>query len=395
MIKKLRTMDEILLDGRDVLVRTDFNVAVGKDGVVNQDEDYRISAALPTIEELMQRRCKVILLTHLGRPGDDGENFDLGPIRRRLEDLLGEEVRKIESLSAGRVSAVVAGMDGGTVALLPNIREDEREMSPNKGLAEELAQMAEVYVNEAFSVSHRNQSSVSLVPTLIPSCAGRRTVMEYETLSGLMDQPSRPYVAIVSGAKVETKVSIINSLLKVVDKIAVGGIIANTFLAAQGYCAKDKHRPEDIEEAERILALADDRLILPIDVVVSSRSKKIQAKTVKVQEMEKEIDGIWDLGPKTIERYLDICKDAKTVMWNGPVGKFEDPIYEKGTFMLAEGLAKLGAKVVVGGGDTVHALERLKLVNEFHHVSVGGGAMIALLEGSAMPGLDPLFVKDA
>ena len=219
--------------------------------------------------------------------------------------------------------------------------------------------------------------------------------MEYETLSGLMDQPSRPYVAILSGAKVETKVSIINSLLKVVDKIAVGGIIANTFLAAQGYCAKDKHRPEDIEEAERILALADDRLILPIDVVVSSRSKKIQAKTVKVQEMEKEIDGIWDLGPKTIERYLDICKEAKTVMWNGPVGKFEDPVYEKGTFMLAEGLAKLGAKVVVGGGDTVHALERLKLVNEFHHVSVGGGAMIALLEGSAMPGLDPLFVKEA
>lgn len=387
-------MDDVLLDGRDVLVRTDFNVAIGKDGVVNQDEDYRISAAIPTIEELIQRRCKVMLLTHLGRPGEDGGNFDLGPIRRRLEDLLGEEVRQIDSLSVNRVSAVVAGMEGGTVALLPNIREDEREMSRNKGLAEELAGMAEVYVNEAFSVSHRDQSSVALVPTLIPSCAGRRTVIEYETLSGLMDQPKRPYVAIVSGAKVETKVSIINSLLKVVDKILVGGMVANTFLAAKGYCSAEAHRPEDIEEAKKILAQADHQLILPVDVVVSSQAKNIQAKVVDVTKMLKQVDGVWDLGPKTIELYLEICQGAKTVMWNGPVGKFEDPGYEKGTYTLAEGLSSLPAKVVVGGGDTVHALEKLRLVNKFDHVSVGGGAMVALLEGSNMPGLEPLFVKD-
>ena len=394
MRMKLRTMDDVLLDGRDVLVRTDFNVAVGNDGVVNQDEDYRITAAIPTIEELMQRRCKVLLLTHLGRPGEEGGNFDLAPIRRRLEDLLGEEVRQIEALSVNRVSAVVAGMDGGSVVLLPNIREDEREMSRNQGLAKELAEMAEVYVNEAFSVSHRDQSSVSLVPTLLPSCAGRRTVIEYEALSGLMDQPTRPYIAIVSGAKVETKVAIITSLLKVVDKIAVGGMIANTFLAAKGYCAMDKHRLEDIEEAKKILAEAGDRLILPVDVVVSNLAKKIKAKTVSVKELPKQVDGVWDLGPQTIQLYLDLCREAKTVMWNGPVGMFEDAAYEKGTYLLAEGLAELSAKVVVGGGDTVHALEKLKLVNKFDHVSVGGGAMIAFLEGSRMPGLEPLLVKD-
>jgi len=384
----------VLLDGREVLVRTDFNVAIGKDGVVNQDEDYRISAAMSTIEELIQRRCKVMLLTHLGRPGEKGGNFDLGPIRRRLADLLGEEVRQIDSLSVTRVSAVIAGMEGGTVALLPNIREDEREMSRNKGLAEELARMAEVYVNEAFSVSHRDQTSVTLVPTLIPSCAGRRTVIEYETLSGLMDQPSRPYIGIVSGAKVETKVSIINSLLKVVDKILVGGMVANTFLAAKGYCSSELHRPEDIDEAKKILLKADQQLVLPVDVVVSNQAKNIQAKVVDVKEMLQQIDGVWDLGPKTIELYLEICQGAKTVMWNGPVGKFEDPVYEKGTYSLAEGLSGLSAKVVVGGGDTVHALEKLRLVNKFDHVSVGGGAMMALLEGSRMPGLEPLFVKD-
>ena len=334
------------------------------------------------------------MLTHLGRPGEKGGNFDLGPIRRRLADLLGEEVRQIDSLSVTRVSAVIAGMEGGTVALLPNIREDEREMSRNKGLAEELARMAEVYVNEAFSVSHRDQTSVTLVPTLIPSCAGRRTVIEYETLSGLMDQPSRPYIGIVSGAKVETKVSIINSLLKVVDKILVGGMVANTFLAAKGYCSSELHRPEDIDEAKKILLKADQQLVLPVDVVVSNQAKNIQAKVVDVKEMLQQIDGVWDLGPKTIELYLEICQGAKTVMWNGPVGKFEDPVYEKGTYSLAEGLSGLSAKVVVGGGDTVHALEKLRLVNKFDHVSVGGGAMMALLEGSRMPGLEPLFVKD-
>src|SRR3989338_3298965 len=392
MTRKLRTMDDVLLDGREVLVRTDFNVAIGKDGVVNQDEDYRISAAMSTIEELIQRRCKVMLLTHLGRPGEKGGNFDLGPIRRRLADLLGEEVRQIDSLSVTRVSAVIAGMEGGTVALLPNIREDEREMSRNKGLAEELARMAEVYVNEAFSVSHRDQTSVTLVPTLIPSCAGRRTVIEYETLSGLMDQPSRPYIGIVSGAKVETKVSIINSLLKVVDNILVGGMVANTFLAAKGYCSSELHRPEDIDEAKKILLKADQQLVLPVDVVVSNQAKNIQAKVVDVKEMLQQIDGVWDLWPKTIELYLEICQGAKTVMWNGPVGKFEDPVYEKGTYSLAEGLSGLSAKVVVGGGDTVHALEKLRLVNKFDHVSVGCGAMMALLEGSRMPGLEPLFV---
>lgn len=391
MKKKLRTMDDVLLDGKEVLVRTDFNVTVGKDGVVNQDEDYRLSAALPTIEELMQRRCKVLLLTHLGRPGEEDGNLNLAPIHRCLEELLGEEVRQIESLNAKRVNAVVAGMDSGSVALLPNIREDEREMSRNAGLAKELAEMAEVYVNEAFSVSHRDHCSVALVPTLIPSCAGRRTVLEYEILSSLMDKPERPYMAIVSGAKVETKVAVINSLLKEVDAIMVGGRIANAFLAAKGYNSGEQHRPEDVEEAKKILAVAGERLILPIDVVVSVRAKDIKAEPVDVDSIPKEVDGVWDLGPKTIKHYIELCGRAKTVMWNGPVGMFEERLYETGTYALAAGLADLKAKVVVGGGDTVHALEKLKLINKFDHVSVGGGAMVAFLEGSSMPGLEPLL----
>jgi phosphoglycerate kinase len=218
--------------------------------------------------------------------------------------------------------------------------------------------------------------------------------MEYEALSKLMDAPERPYVAIVSGAKVETKVAIISALLQRVDKILVGGRIANTFLAAKGCCESESHRPEDIDNAKKVLAEAGDKLVLPLDVVISRKEPEIDAQVVDVEEMPDKIDGVWDLGPKTISTYLELCKGAKSVMWNGPVGKFEVPAYEKGTYTLAKGLAKITGNVVVGGGDTVHALEQLKLVNEFHHVSVGGGAMIAFLEGAQMPGLEPLMKQD-
>jgi phosphoglycerate kinase len=390
--KKLIGLDDVLLDGKTVLVRVDFNVAVGEDNKVDGFEDYRIVAAIPTIEELLQRRCKVILLTHLGRPGEEEGNFDLAPIRRRIEELLGEEVKTLKTLSGPEVDAVVAGMEPGSLVMMPNVRTDEREVNASMSLAEDLAGTAEVYVNEAFSVSHRDHASVSLLPTLLPSCAGRRTVLEHEVLTALSSDPARPYVAIVSGAKVHTKVELMDKLLEQVDQLCVGGKIANTFLSVKNYCADTDCEDEDMEAAKKIIQKAGDKLVLPVDVVIGPKGKEENTvETVSVDKVPEGVGGVWDLGPKTIELYLSYCKKAKTVMWNGPVGKFEDDRYAAGTHSLAEGLSEVEARVVVGGGDTAYALETMRLIKKFDHVSVGGGAMLAILEKGQMPGLEPLI----
>jgi len=388
-MRKLKTMDDVLLDGKTVLLRVDYNVAVGQDGVVDKDSDYRLEASLPTIEELMQRRCKVVLLTHLGRPGEGEGNFEVDPIRVRLEGLLNEEIKQLNTLSGANVNAVVDGMESGRLAILPNVRNDEREMSPNTGFAKELMEVAEVYINEAFSVCHRDHTSVAVVPTLLPSAAGRRTVLEYEMLSKLAHEPERPYVAIISGAKVHTKVALINNLLKHVDSLCVGGRIANTFLAAKGYCTARQSGAEDIETAGEIIKQAGDKLVLPTDVVIGC--EKDERMVINVRDISEDVESIWDLGQETIDAFLKRCKGAKTIMWNGPVGKFEEECYAQGTNELAKGLADMKTDVVVGGGETALALERIKLVNKFKHVSVGGGAMVAVLDGSRMPGLEPLY----
>jgi phosphoglycerate kinase len=383
-------MDDILLDGKVVLVRVDFNVAVGKDGVVDRDEDYRIEAAVPTIEELLQRRCKVLLLTHLGRPGEEEGDFDVAPAARRLSDLLHEDVRMLKHLSGDSVRAAVGGLTPGSVAMLPNVRLDEREAAGSERFAAELADTAEVYVNEAFSVSHRDHTSVALVPKLLPSCAGRRCVAEFEVLSKLSHNPPRPYVACVSGAKVSTKLNLLERLLTQVDHLCLGGVLANTFLVALRKCSVETCAAEELEAAEELWSRAQDKIELPEDVVVGSPDGT-EARTVSVSEIPSDVGGVWDVGPQTVRAYSAFCREAQTIMWNGPLGMYEEPAYRSGTRLFAEELAGLPGVRVVGGGDTVTALEQLKLTPKFNHVSVGGGAMLELLEGKEMPGLAPLF----
>lgn len=390
--KKLRTMDDVLLDGKTVLVRVDFNVSVGDDGIVDKYEDYRLEAAVPTIEELIQRRCRVVLLTHLGRPGEEEGNFDLSPVKKRLEELLQQEVKETKELYGPKTNAIIDGTEHGSVIMLPNVREDEREMNNNAQFAEEIAGIADAYVNEAFSTCHRAHASIAQLPKILPSCAGRRTVSEYRVLTKLSHAPQRPYVAIISGTKVHTKVNLVNKLLNQVDQICVGGKIANTFLSVKEKCPGKTCPSEDMEAAKEIMRGAGEKLILPHDVVVGPKENNINnVSTVDIENIPLETEGIWDLGEKTIDEYLSYCRKAKTVMWNGPVGKFEDERYSMGTKKLAEGLAEVEAKVVVGGGDTAYALEKYRLLKKFDHVSVGGGAMIALLENTKMPGLEPLF----
>ena len=393
--RRLLGMDDVPLDGKQVLVRVDFNVPGGAGGIIEGYGDYRIKAAVPTIEELVQRRCKVLLLTHRGRPEEGDGDSDLEPVRRRLGELLREEVRALKHLAGDDVQAVVAGMEQGSVALLPNVRLDEREVIGSRKLAEELSRAGEVYVNEAFSVSHRDHTSVALLPKLLPACAGRRTVYEYDVLTRLRQRPERPYVAVISGVKVQTKVNLLEKLLNSVDKLCLGGVIANAFLAAQGRCSPNNFDSEDLAVAERLWAVAADKIVLPRDVVIGPPDGVgSSVRVVSIDDIPLDAEGVWDVGPATAEHWLNVLREAATIMWNGPLGKFEVAAYAGGTRRLAAGVALLTAWRVVGGGDTVYALEQMRLTNRFDHVSVGGGAMVAFLGGEVMPGLEPLYAKN-
>lgn len=389
MAPTLRTMDDIPLPGKRVLVRCDFNVSVGSDGRVDSTEDYRIESALATIQELQQRRCRIVLLTHMGDPQAGRGDFDVTPVRDRLQDLLHEDIRLAKHLYGPEVEAILTSMEPGGIMMLPNVRLDEREEVPDDGFAKDVAAAVEMYINEAFSVCHRSHTSVTLLPRLLPSCAGRRTVLEVEALTKLRSQPNRPYAAIVSGAKITTKIGMLRTLLGQVDTLCLGGKIANVFLAAKGEYADGEFTPDEIAAAKSLLEEAGDKLVLPQDLVVGSEDGSTHA-TVDISEIP-EGEGVWDIGPKSAAQILKVCAAAQTVMWNGPVGRCEVETYAKGTEDLIAGLAEQKNYRVIGGGDTINALERARKISQFDHVSVGGGAMIAFLEGKNMPGLEPLY----
>lgn len=365
--KSLRTLGSFPVDGRTVLVRVDFNVAVGADARVDRTEDYRIEAALPTVQELQQRRCRVVLLTHFG--SEEGGSAAGEPVRRRLEELLHEEVGRGVALYGDRVATQISSLEPGGVLLLPNVREDAREFHPNETFGRQLAALAQAYVNEAFSASHRDHTSLTVLPKLLPAAAGRRTELEVAVLERLRRQPEHPYVAIISGAKTATKINLLRQLLAKVDWLCVGGRLANVLLAE---------------------GRAEPKLLLPVDVVVGAEDGG-GARTIPVAELASVTEPVWDIGAKSVAAIKEKCVGAKTVLWNGPVGRFEVPAYAAGTEQLARALAAQPGWRVVGGGDTVVAVEKMGLMEKFDHVSVGGGALIAYLEGKAMPGLIPLY----
>lgn len=385
----LRTMDDLPLGGKRVIVRVDFNVSAGEDGVVDPTEDYRIEAALPTIQELRQKRCKVLLMAHLGRPGEDESLLSMDTIGKRLSKLLQENVRMLPKLYGTQVETIIQGMEQGEVALFPNVRLDEREMSPNERFADELASAGEIYINEAFSASHRAHTSISLLPRKLPSAAGRRTVLEVDVLSKLRAHPEHPYVAITSGAKITTKIGILEFLFSQVDTMCVGGKIANVFLAAQSGLHTDLYPADELAVAKHLLEKYADKIVIPTDVVIGNDDGSY-VQTIDPADMPAHIGGIWDIGPKSIDNIIAACDGAKTIIWNGPVGKVEVAAYRQGTERLVNSLATHSGYRVIGGGDTVNMLEQMNKISEFDHVSVGGGAMLEFLEGKRMPGLEAI-----
>jgi phosphoglycerate kinase len=375
----VRTLDDLDVEGRRVLLRVDFNVPL-KDGRIT--DDARIRAALPTIEALRSRGARLLLAAHLGRPKDREPEFSLRPVAEHLSELLGAEVVLAEDLDH---------VPDGDLVMLENVRYEPGETKNDPDLAKRYAALADVYVNDAFGAAHRAHASTEGIAHLLPSAAGLLLQREVETLTGILADPARPLVAIVGGAKVTDKIGVLEAFLQRADTILIGGAMCFPFFSAQGHEVGDSLcEAEGIEPARRILDAAGDRLRLPVDLVAG---REFSADTER-----RDIDGVdvperWmglDVGPKTAQSYAAVVSGAGTVFWNGPMGAFELEPFAAGTRALAEAVAAAPGTTVVGGGDSAAALAQFGLADRVDHLSTGGGASLELIEGKTLPGVEVL-----
>jgi len=372
------------------LVRADLNVPLDENRGIT--DDTRIVAALSTIRYLVDRNARVILCSHLGRPkGKVREELRLDPVAERLSELLGKPVRKLNDCIGSEVQSVVAAMQPGDVVLLENLRFHPEEEANDPGFSKELASLADLYVDDAFGTAHRAHASTEGVTRYLPSVAGLLMEKEIEFLGKALESPPHPFVAILGGAKISGKILVIQNLLDKVDALLIGGGMANTFFRAQGYEVGDSLVEEDsLATARDLIQRAKGKLILPIDVVVAdSFSADAKRKVVALDGVE-EGWMILDIGPATVARFREALSGARMVVWNGPMGVFELAPFAEGTVAVARTLADLDAVTIIGGGDSVAAVEQAGLADRMTHISTGGGASLKFLEGAVLPGLAAL-----
>ena len=387
-----KTLKDLDVQGKKVLVRVDFNVPFSKEDSSVITDDSRIVAALPTIKYLLDNKAKVILMSHLGRPkGEPKPEFSLAPVAKRLEELLGKTVKFLDSdvVVDEKVKEEVENLKEEEVALLQNTRYRKEETKNDPEFSKELASLAELYVNDAFGTSHRAHASNVGVSSLLPSALGFLVQKEVEIMGGALENPERPFVAILGGAKVSDKIGVIENLIEKVDRILIGGGMAYTFLKAQGHeIGKSLLEEDKMDLALDLVKKAEENnveLLLPIDFVVSPDFGE-NAKGTVVEEIPADQESL-DIGPKTIDLFVSKIKDAKTVVWNGPMGVFEFPEFAKGTNAIAKALKESDATTIVGGGDSALAVEKAGYKDDITHVSTGGGASLELLEGKELPGI--------
>jgi phosphoglycerate kinase len=391
-----KTVRDVDVAGKKVLVRVDFNVPLDKKtGEIT--DDTRIKAALPTIKYLIEHKAKVILCSHLGRPKGVTPELTLKPVAQRLGKLLGEPVQIAGDCIGPRAEGVAAGLKDGEVMLLENLRFHGEEEKNDPAFAKSLASMAEVYVNDAFGTAHRAHASTAGVAKYLPAVAGFLMEKELEYLGKALVEPKRPFAMIVGGAKVSDKITMLENILPKVDSLVIGGGMANTFLKAQGFdVGKSKVEDEQLDFARGLIAKAKEKgvhLLLPIDAVAAEKfDAGSPSQTVPVDKVPKDWQ-ILDIGPQTVSRFSEEIKKAHTVVWNGPVGVFEFAAFARGTQAMASILAKLDATTIIGGGDTAAAVERQGLADKMTHVSTGGGASLEFLEGKTLPGVAALLDK--
>lgn len=393
--KSLRDLD---FAGKRVLVRCDFNVPMDENGKIT--DDIRITSSLPTINYLIEKGAKVILMSHLGRPkGEPNKKYSLKAVAERLTQLLEKQVifAEDDNVVSDAVKKQVEAMENGDVLLLENTRYRKEEEKNGEGFAKDLASLGELYVNDAFGTSHRAHASNVGVSTYLPSAVGFLVEKEISIMGKALEAPERPFVAILGGAKVSDKIGVIENLINKVDTIIVGGGMAYTFLKAQGYeIGKSLLEEDKIDLAKDLLEKAkanNVKLMLPVDVVVAKEFKNdTEFKTVKIENMPEDMMGL-DIGEESINLFSNSIKEAKTVIWNGPMGVFEMENFAKGTELIAKAMAESNAITIVGGGDSASAVEKSGYAEKMTHISTGGGASLELLEGKILPGIEAISEK--
>ncbi len=394
--KTLANLSSSDLTGKRALVRVDFNVPLDEQG--NITDDTRIRAALPTIQDLIQKGAKVILASHFGRPKGVDDKLRLTPVAKRLSELLGQEVIKCDDCIGEEVAAKVGAMQNGQVLLLENVRFHPEEEKNNPEFAQQLAANADVYVNDAFGTAHRAHASTEGVTHyLSPSVAGYLIEKELQYLQSAIENPQRPLAAIIGGSKVSSKIGVIETLLDKCDKLLLGGGMIFTFYKARGLnVGKSLVEEDKLELAKSLEAKAKERgvdLLLPTDVVVADKfAADANAQTVSVENIPSDSMGL-DIGPESVKKFQNALGDCKAVIWNGPMGVFEFDKFAVGTEAIAHTLAELtkqGVTTIIGGGDSVAAVEKVGVAEQMSHISTGGGASLELLEGKELPGIAAL-----
>ncbi len=386
-------MNDLDVAGKRVLVRVDYNVPMNEGAIT---DDSRLRATLPTLQHLLNRRAAVVICSHLGRPdGKVVESLRLAPIAKRLAQMLERPVATAPDCIGPEVEATVAALRPGQALLLENLRFHPEEERNDPGFARELAALADLYVNDAFAAAHRAHASTEGVAHLLPSAAGFLMEKEVSSLSRLLQEPERPFATIIGGAKVSTKATVLEHLLQRVDALLVGGGMACTFLAAEGYeMGRSLVEKEVLQTARDFINAARQRgvsLLLPSDaVVVRELRPHAQHETVGIADVAAD-QMVVDIGPDTVRQFREMLQRSRTVFWNGPLGVFEMPPFDQGTRLVAEAMAGLDAVTMVGGGETVAAVEQAGLTWRFTHVSTGGGASLEFLEGRTLPGVAALM----
>ncbi len=394
-----KTIEDIDVAGKKVLVRCDFNVPL-KDGVITSDK--RIVEALPTIKYLLSKGAKVILCSHMGKPkGEVVAKYSLAPVAARLTELLGQTVELAADTIGADAKAKVAALKEGQAVLLENTRFDKREEKNDPEFAKEMASLADVFVNDAFGAAHRAHASTAGVADYLPAVCGYLIQKEIGVMGKALADPERPFVAILGGAKVKDKLNVINNLLTKVDTLIIGGGMAYTFLAAKGYGVGNSLLDEEkIDYCREMMAKAEAngvKLLLPVDTTVAAGfpdpiDAPVDTKCVAADAIPADMEGL-DIGDETMALYAEAAKTAKTVVWNGPMGVFENPTLAKGTIAVAKALAESDAITIVGGGDSAAACEQLGFASQITHISTGGGASLEFLEGLELPGIACLLDK--
>ncbi|MDP3789763.1 MAG: phosphoglycerate kinase [Candidatus Omnitrophota bacterium] len=391
-----KSVKDIDVRNKRVIVRVDFNVPLDKQ--LNITDDSRIKGALPTIQYLLDNNARVVLMSHLGRPdGKVKEELRLTPVAKRLEELLGRKVTKLSGCIGPDAEKAVAAMKPQDVILLENLRFYAEEEENDPAFAKKLASLADIFVNDAFGTCHRAHASTEGITKYLPSVSGFLVNKEIEYFEKATSNPAKPYVAILGGAKVSDKIGVINNLLGKVDAILIGGAMAYTFLKSEGInIGKSKLEADKVDLAKDILKNAkakNVRILLPVDHVVADKVEAgAKAETVSGEAIPDDKIGL-DIGPKTVAEFEKVLKDARTVVWNGPVGFFEIKPFSKGTEELARFLTRTKATTIIGGGDTAAAVYELGLENKMSHISTGGGASLEYLEGKTLPGIAALNDK--